>query len=173
MSAIPTDYKYGSWDWGIFAHREYCFCQSIYSIQVRPIGASDSILSHVDTPIGSVQYLVLKCAGLDQYPGRPVHNLCFLVWWMGVDYELFCATLCTRSDLLVIRYPTRQKNGLLAVSRVGKLKLFFRLLEKLAPRLCGINRNLEECIHEKQTREKYQKFSTKQASRAIAKAQRV
>ncbi len=25
-----------------------------------------------------------------------------LVWWMGVDYELFCATLCTLSDLLVI-----------------------------------------------------------------------
>ena len=25
-----------------------------------------------------------------------------LVWWMGVDYELFCATLCTRSVLLVI-----------------------------------------------------------------------
>ncbi len=25
-----------------------------------------------------------------------------IVWWMGVDYELFCATLCTRSVLLVI-----------------------------------------------------------------------
>ena len=34
------------------------------------------------------------------------------------------------------RYPTRQKSGLLAVSRVGKLKLILRLLEKLAPRLC-------------------------------------
>ncbi len=35
----------------------------------------------------------------------------------------------------LFRYPTRQRNGLLAVSRVGKLKLIFRLLEKLAPRL--------------------------------------
>ena len=35
----------------------------------------------------------------------------------------------------LFRYPTRQKNGLLAVSRVGKLKLILRLLEKLAPRL--------------------------------------
>ena len=26
----------------------------------------------------------------------------FIVWWMGVDYELFCATLCTRSILLTI-----------------------------------------------------------------------
>ena len=25
-----------------------------------------------------------------------------VVWWMGVDYELFCATLCTRSVLLAI-----------------------------------------------------------------------
>ncbi len=25
-----------------------------------------------------------------------------VVWWMGVDHELFCATLCTRSALLVI-----------------------------------------------------------------------
>ncbi len=25
-----------------------------------------------------------------------------IVWWMGVDYELFCVTLCTRSVLLVI-----------------------------------------------------------------------
>ena len=25
-----------------------------------------------------------------------------LVWWKGVDYKHFCATLCTRSDLLVI-----------------------------------------------------------------------
>ncbi len=25
----------------------------------------------------------------------------YLVWWMGVDYELFFATLCTHSDLLV------------------------------------------------------------------------
>ena len=28
--------------------------------------------------------------------------LSLLVWWMGVNYKLFCATLCTRSDLLVI-----------------------------------------------------------------------
>ncbi len=25
-----------------------------------------------------------------------------LVWWMEVNYELFCVTLCTRSVLLVI-----------------------------------------------------------------------
>ncbi len=33
-----------------------------------------------------------------------------LVWWMGVDYELFCATLSTRSDLLVI-YTLRDISG--------------------------------------------------------------
>ncbi len=38
----------------------------------------------------------------------------------------------------LFRYPTRQKNGLLAVSRVGKLKLILRLLEKLAPRLISL-----------------------------------
>ncbi len=30
------------------------------------------------------------------------HNNIILVWWMGLDYKLFCATLCTRSDLLGI-----------------------------------------------------------------------
>ena len=43
--------------------------------------------------------------------GIDIHNpTCFIVSWMGVDYELFCATLCTRSDLLVIHslgYMTR------------------------------------------------------------------
>ena len=28
----------------------------------------------------------------------------YLVWWMGMDYELFCATLCTRSVLLIHSY---------------------------------------------------------------------
>ena len=31
-----------------------------------------------------------------------INSKSILVWWMGVDYELFCATLCTRSVLLVI-----------------------------------------------------------------------
>ncbi len=30
------------------------------------------------------------------------HYITLIVWWMGVHYELFCATLCTHSVLLVI-----------------------------------------------------------------------
>ncbi len=30
--------KDGSWNWGIFAHREISFCQPVYSIQVRHWG---------------------------------------------------------------------------------------------------------------------------------------
>ncbi len=32
----------------------------------------------------------------------PKRDTSLIVWWMGVDYELFFATLCTGSDLLVI-----------------------------------------------------------------------
>ncbi len=40
--------------------------------------------------------------------GGSLRSLCLMsqkreiVWWMGVDYELFFATICTGSDLLVI-----------------------------------------------------------------------
>ena len=61
--------------------------QTITNIKIWVIHAQTTILTRVRIAL----ILVWK-------QSRKNH----IVWWMGVDYELFFATLCTRSDLLVI-----------------------------------------------------------------------
>ncbi len=76
----------------------FCFLVAIY-IAWTGIFMVDSIISKIANRKESVGN-AFKIA--QSFKIKLIRGITEIVWWMGVDYELFFATLCTGSDLLVI-----------------------------------------------------------------------